>query len=69
MRVRIYFRRQGAEFRDLGDREMGSVPAENDTVLIKFEGEAIQARVCRVRAFLSRAHQPDRDPEVYLEST
>jgi len=35
MRVRVYFRRNGEPaFRDLGNQEMGSVPAEDDSVII-----------------------------------
>ena len=70
MRVRIYFRRKGqAEFSDLGNREMGSIPADDDKVVVKFAGDAIQANVCRVRTFLPREHYPAQDPEVYLEAT
>jgi hypothetical protein len=69
MRVRVYIRRKGEpSFRDLGSRDMGSVPAENDNVVINVKGETIQARVDRVRSFMASPHQPERDPEVYLES-
>jgi hypothetical protein len=47
---------------------MGSVPAENDNVVINIDGETIQARVDRVRSFVAAKHQPERDPEVYLDS-
>lgn len=70
MRVRVYFRWKGqAEFSDMGNREMGSVPANDDKVVVKFAGDAVQANVCRVRTFLPREHHPAQDPEVYLEST
>ena len=69
MQARVFFRRKGeAAFRDLGSRDMGSVPAEDDNVIINIDGETIQARVDRVRSFLASKHQPDRDPEVYLET-
>jgi hypothetical protein len=70
MRVHVYLRRQGeTEFRDLGNRDMGSVPAEDDNVVINIGGETIRARVARVRTFLPVEHQRPRDPEVYLESS
>jgi hypothetical protein len=70
MRIHIYFRRNGeTAFRDLGSREMGSVPAEDDRVVINVDRETISARVSRVRTFEPAAHQAARDPEVYLEST
>jgi hypothetical protein len=68
MRARVYFRRKGEPtFRDLGSREMGSVPPEDDNVIINIDGETIQARVDRVRTFVATKHEPARDPDVYLE--
>lgn len=68
MRIHVYFRRSGeTEFRDLGFREMGSVPAQDDNVIINVERQTISARVARVRTFLPVEHQPQRDPEIYLE--
>ncbi len=69
MRAHVYFRRQGeTAFRDLGNRDIGSVPAENDKVIINVDRETIQAKVCRVRTFLPQKHEPEHDPDVYLES-
>ena len=68
MRIHVYFRRNGeTDFRDLGFREMGSVPAEDDNVIINLERQTISARVTRVRTFLPVQHQAQRDPEIYLE--
>jgi hypothetical protein len=65
MRVRVYLRRKGEpNFRDLGSREMGSVPPEDNLVIINIDGATVQARVDRVRTF----EPSPRDPEVYLES-
>jgi hypothetical protein len=69
MRTHVFFRRTGETvYRDLGNREMGSVPAESDNVIINVDRETIPARVVRVRTFLPAAHRPAQDPEVYLES-
>jgi len=69
MRVRVYLRRKGEpNFRDLGSREMGSVPPEDDIVVLNIEGATTRARVERVRTYEDTKHQPARDPEVYLES-
>ena len=68
MRVRVYLRRKGEpNFRDLGSREMGSVPPEDAIVVINVEGATTRARVERSRSFEPIKHQHDRDPEVYLE--
>ena len=65
MRVRIFLRRQGeTNFRDLGSREMGSVPPEDNLVVINVDGATVQARVGRVRTF----EPSPRDPEIYLDT-
>jgi hypothetical protein len=68
MRIHVYFRRNGeTAYRDLGFREMGSVPAQDDNVIINVDRQTISARVTRVRSFLPVEHQAQRDPEIYLE--
>ena len=68
MRVRVYLRKKGEPtFRDLGSREMGSVPSEDAVVIINVDGGTTQARVEKVRTFEPTKHQPARDPDVYLE--
>ena len=48
MRVRIFLRRQGeTNFRDLGFREMGSVPVEDDNVIINLERQVLKLAVQR----------------------
>jgi len=70
MRIHVYFRRNGeTTIRDLGMREMGSVPAQDDDVIINVDRQTISAKVTRVRTFLPVEHQAQRDPEIYLEST
>jgi hypothetical protein len=46
---------------------MGSVPAQDDNVIINVDRQTISARVTRVRSFLPVEHQAQRDPEIYLE--
>lgn len=43
---------------------MGSVPPEDNLVVINIDGATVQARVGRVRTF----EPSPRDPEIYLEA-
>ena len=68
MQVHVYFRHKGeATFRDLGNRDMGSVPPEDDVVVINIEGETLRAKVGKTRTYVATKHQPARDPDVYLD--
>jgi hypothetical protein len=67
MQVHVYFRRKDeTDFRDLGNRDMGSVPPEDDIVVINLEGQTLRAKVEKTRTYVASKHQPARDPDVYL---
>jgi hypothetical protein len=65
----IYFRKKGEPaFRDLGTKEMNSVPSVGGKVLIDIDGKKVEARVDRVNEFVPHHHRAAPEPSIWLEA-